>query len=560
MNRKITLLLLLSFFTLTSYAQSNRMLLAEGFTSSTCGPCASQNPAFDALLHNNTDKITSIKYHMSWPSPGNDPMYLHNTVDNNARRSYYNIGTVPHVYLSGNIFHGVPANINQTMINNNANQPAVFDVAMQHRLNASQDSIFVTMLIKANEAVSGTLIAHIAVIEKEIHFTTAPGTNGEKDFYNVMKALIPTRNGTVLPDFEANEYVILEASWKLANVYNINQLAAVGFVQNNTTKYVYQAANSTTDPVNPFYTNDAEVKSIENGTAFNCSGSMNPKAVITNNSSAPLTSATVEFAVNGQTVQTVNWTGSLAFRQTAVVEAGQINFGLLNSNELTATITTANGSADGYLANNSIGLPFVSAPILTDPVTVYLLLNTKPEETSWELLNGNGEVVQSGGPYTTPGAIITQVLNMPQGACYEFVIKDAAGNGLCCGDGIGFYAILEGSNTTPIFSGQSFGYEERNQIAYGFVGVDEKKAQSDIQLVPNPASHDFNFTVNIENTSDVVLRIHDLSGRLIISDNFRQLGMGQHTLSQSVRDLRQGVYMVSIEYNNSINTARLVVE
>ncbi|KAF0129871.1 MAG: hypothetical protein FD155_2115 [Bacteroidetes bacterium] len=560
MKKNLTLLLLLSFFALTTYAQSNRMLLAEGFTSSTCGPCASQNPAFDALLHNNLDKITSIKYHMSWPAPGNDPMYLHNTVDNNARRSYYNINSVPHVYLSGNIFHGMPSQINQTMINNNANQPADFDVVMQHRLNASQDSIFVTMLIKANVAVSGTLIAHIAVIEKEIHFTTAPGTNGEKDFYNVMKALIPTRNGTVLPDFEANEYVILEASWKLANVYNINQLAAVGFVQNNTTKYVYQAANSTIDPVNPFYTNDAEVKSIENGTAFNCSGSMNPKAVITNNSSAPLTSATVEFAVNGQTVQTVNWTGSLAFRQTAVVEAGQINFGLLNSNELTATITTANGSADGYLANNSFGLPFVSAPILTDPVTVYLLLNTKPEETSWELLNGNGEVVQSGGPYTTPGAIITQVLNMPQGACYEFVIKDAAGNGLCCGDGIGFYAILEGSNTTPIFSGQSFGYEERNQIAYGFVGVDEKKAQSDIQLVPNPASHDFNFTVNIENTSDVVLRIHDLSGRLIISDNFRQLGMGQHTLSQSVRDLRQGVYMVSIEYNNSINTARLVVE
>ncbi len=560
MKKNLTLLLLLSFFALTTYAQSNRMLLAEGFTSSTCGPCASQNPAFDALLHNNLDKITSIKYHMSWPAPGNDPMYLHNTVDNNARRSYYNINSVPHVYLSGNIFHGMPSQINQTTINNNANQPADFDVVMQHRLNASQDSIFVTMLIKANVAVSGTLIAHIAVIEKEIHFTTAPGTNGEKDFYNVMKALIPTRNGTVLPDFETNEYVILEASWKLANVYNINQLAAVGFVQNNTTKYVYQAANSTTDPVSPFYTNDAEVKSIENGTAFNCSGSMSPKAVITNNSSAPLTSATVEFAVNGQTVQTVNWTGSLAFRQTAVVEAGQISFGLLNSNELTATITTANGSADGYLANNTFALPFVSAPILTDPVMVYLLLNTKPQETSWELLNGNGEVVQSGGPYTTPGAIITQVLNMPQGACYEFVIKDAAGNGLCCGDGIGFYAILEGSNTTPIFSGQSFGYEERNQIAYGFVGVDETNAETKIQLQPNPASNDFSFSLNLMQASEVKILIHDLSGRLMISNTFGQLEAGQHRLSQTVSDLTTGVYMVSIETADKFRTARLLVE
>lgn len=322
MKRTSTLLFALILLTTAGMAQSMRMLLAEGFTSSTCGPCASQNPAFDALLHNNVDKITSIKYHMSWPAPGNDPMYLHNTVDNNARRSYYNINSVPHVQLNGNVFNGMPSQINQTMINNYANQPAVFDVVLQHRLSNDQDSIYVTMLIKANEAVSGSIVAHIAVIEKEIHFATAPGTNGEKDFYNVMKALIPTRNGTLLPDFQANEYVIIEAAWKLANVYNISELAAVAFVQNNTTKYVYQAANSTTEPLTPFYANDAEVKAIENGMAFNCSGSMSPRALITNNSAEPLTAATIEFAVNGQVVQTVNWTGSLAFRQTAVVEAG----------------------------------------------------------------------------------------------------------------------------------------------------------------------------------------------------------------------------------------------
>ena len=55
---------------------------------------------------------------MSWPAPGNDPMYLHNTVDNNARRSYYNINSVPHVQLNGNVFNGMPSQINQTMINN----------------------------------------------------------------------------------------------------------------------------------------------------------------------------------------------------------------------------------------------------------------------------------------------------------------------------------------------------------------------------------------------------------------------------------------------------------
>ncbi len=560
MNKNFILLILLAGITFGAKAQSMRMLLAEGFTSSTCGPCASQNPAFDALLHNNMDKITSIKYHMSWPAPGNDPMYLHNTVDNNARRSYYNVNSVPHVQLNGNVFSGMPSQINQTTINTHANQPAVLDIKLHHRLSNAQDSIFVTMLIKANEAVSGSLVAHIAVIEKEIHFTSAPGTNGEKDFYNVMKALIPSRNGTLLPAFQANEYVIIEAGWKLANVYNINQLAAVAFVQNNTSKYIYQAANSTTDPLTPFYTNDAEVISIENGMAFNCNGKMSPKAVITNNSADPLTAATVEFAVNGEVVQTVNWTGSLAFRQTATVDAGLINFSLLNSNNLTATITTVNGGADGYAANNVFTLPFASSPILTQPITVYILLNTKPQETSWEVLNANGEVVQSGGPYATPGAVITQVLEIPQGACYEFVMKDAAGNGLCCGDGIGFYAILEGNNTTPIFSGQSFGYEERNQIAYGYVGVDELNTSNELKLSPNPSSNAFNYNVKLEKAGNVKVTIYDLNGRLIIRDIIRNLEAGSHTLTQSVRELEGGVYMVSIETENTSRTARLMVE
>ena len=266
MKKYFTFILFLFFVPLILSAQSDRMLLAEGFTSTTCGPCATQNPAFDALLHANTDKITSIKYHMSWPAPGNDPMYLHNTVDNNARRTYYSINSVPHVVIGGNVHTGMPSSVNQAAINNWAIVTLPLELVMQHRISDNQDSVFVVMLIKANQAITGTNVAHIAVIEKEIHFTSAPGPNGEKDFYNVMKALIPTRTGTPIPNLQAGEYVIIEAFWKLANVYNLDQIAAVGFVQNNLNKEVLQAANSTADPIQPFFANDAAVQRIVNGT------------------------------------------------------------------------------------------------------------------------------------------------------------------------------------------------------------------------------------------------------------------------------------------------------
>lgn len=558
--KRIYLFVIALLLSLGIQAQSNRMLLAEGFTSTTCGPCAAQNPTFDALLKANTDKITSIKYHMSWPSPGNDPMYLHNTVDNNSRRTYYNINSVPHVYLSGNIMHGVPGNITQATINNNSGQPAAFDIVMNHRLNAAEDSIFVTMLIKANQAMSGNLVAHIAVIEKEIHFTSAPGTNGEKDFYNVMKALLPSRSGTALDAFGAGDYTIIETGWKLANVYNKIHLAAVGFVQNNTTKEVYQAANSTDDAIVPFYVNDAEVLRLENTTSNNCSGTMAPKMVLVNNGSAPLTSAKVDFSVNGEVLQTINWTGNLSFREKATIDAGMINFGVLANNMLNITITEVNNTSDDFNANNSFDYAFVQSPNLSGTVNVYLMLDNKPEETTWELRTMAGDVIQSGGPYTQPASIVLEPLIFPSVGCYEFIIYDAGGNGLCCSNGVGYFAIIEGSSTNPVFSGQAFGYLERNEITYGFVGVEENTASSTLSIQPNPASEAFTAQLTLSETSPVKLMILDLAGRTLLTHDYGVLETGTHALRQSLLNIPKGAYIVVIRSNGTTSTSRLLVK
>lgn len=560
MKKAFTYLLIMMSFSIFTNAQTARMILAEGFTSSTCGPCATQNPAFDALLHANTDKITSIKYHMSWPPPGNDPMYLHNTVDNNARRTYYSINSVPHVYVDGNVFHGVPSQINQAAINNWASDPAVFDIVMQHRISDDLDSVYVTMLIKSSEAVSGNLVAHIAVIEKEIHFATPPGTNGEKDFYNVMKALIPSRTGTALPNFGADEYVIVEAAWKLANVYNIDQIAAVGFVQNNINKYIYQAANSTTTPLQPFFVNDGAVKNIENATSVNCSGKMAPIVQIVNYGSAQMTDAVIDFEVNGEFIQSATWSGSLGFLETAMVSANEISFPLLTDNTLTAKVVSVNGADDDYLQNNSMDFNFTASPELGfSDVSLFILLNNFPEQNSWELLNSAGEIVQSGGPYTTPNSIVTLPLSVNSTDCYEFVMYDTGGNGLCCGDGLGYYAVL-GSGSDPIFTGQSFGSVDRNQFSYGFVGINENKADFYVKIHPNPVSNEVTLNLELNTSSTVQFDVLDLAGRSLISRKLGLLPAGMHTFSQPVNILPKGVYTVIFRAEEKVSIKKLMIE
>ena len=42
---------LLMLFSLKVNAQNDRILLFECFTNASCGPCAAQNPALDALIN-----------------------------------------------------------------------------------------------------------------------------------------------------------------------------------------------------------------------------------------------------------------------------------------------------------------------------------------------------------------------------------------------------------------------------------------------------------------------------------------------------------------------------
>ena len=51
---------LLMLLSLQANAQNQRILLLESFTNTGCGPCAAYNPAMDALIANNADKIAAI--------------------------------------------------------------------------------------------------------------------------------------------------------------------------------------------------------------------------------------------------------------------------------------------------------------------------------------------------------------------------------------------------------------------------------------------------------------------------------------------------------------------
>lgn len=251
--KKLYIIIASGLIGFTANAQSQRMVLVEEFTQASCGPCAAANPALNTLLSNNvlTAKAVSIKYQTSWP--GVDPMNAQYPSAVAARVSYYSCQSVPYVIqdgvaVTGANYTGYPGNLTQTKINNEYAVPSPFTVNVSHYLDSDQDSIFITATVTASQAYTagGYLRCHIVLVEKHIDFASAPGSNGETDFYMVARRMYPSQTGTSMPmSWTAGDDSTVNIKAALPSyIYDINQLAVVCFVQDNTTKAVMQAGYS----------------------------------------------------------------------------------------------------------------------------------------------------------------------------------------------------------------------------------------------------------------------------------------------------------------------------
>ena len=75
-------------------------------------------------------------------------------------------------------------------------------------------------------------------------------------------------------------------------------------------------------------------------------------------------------------------------------------------------------------------------------VTIDIFTDNYPSETTWELIDkGSGGVVASGGPLTDPLTQYTWTVCIAMTGCYNFVIYDLYGDGICCLYGDGHYEV-----------------------------------------------------------------------------------------------------------------------
>ena len=87
-------------------------------------------------------------------------------------------------------------------------------------------------------------------------------------------------------------------------------------------------------------------------------------------------------------------------------------------------------------------------------VTVTILTDNYPGETTWTVTNGSGTTVMSGGPYSTTATTYAETACLEVG-CYTLNVFDSFGDGICCAYGTGSYTVnVDG---TDVVTGGEFG-------------------------------------------------------------------------------------------------------
>jgi len=322
MKRIFTLLIL----TAVSYvSNAQRLVFVEEFTQASCPPCETSTPQLNATLSANADKVVQLRYQTSWP--GVDPMNADNPDEVQTRVDYYGITGVPGVRIDGQNAVGAtfPELITPANIAANYAIESPLSIALSHTLSDNlQEATIVATITNTSDAMYdiATDKIRVAGVEELIAWPFRPGSTSIQDYEYVMKKFYTGVEGMDVPALAAGESIEMTWTENLANViYNVEEFNVVAFIQDDATKSIVNAAESTKVAIDKSTYADAGTVDVTVAPGDYCQESVTPTITITNDGEANITQATIA-AFNGVTAQAYEWTGDLATGESADFDLG----------------------------------------------------------------------------------------------------------------------------------------------------------------------------------------------------------------------------------------------
>lgn len=331
------------------------------------------------------------------------------------------------------------------------------------------------------------------------------------------------------------------------NIFTINQKERITAVMNNSPRRL-QLKTSTKDLPIPLFPNDAEVKLERECATVNCSSTtQNPRVSLYNRGTSTMTSAVITYSINGNT-QTYNWTGSLAQDKFQIITLPMPANGL--GGQLNINVTSVNGAADQRTSNSNISVTYLGAPARVDTNVVFnLQLDQYGTETTWELKNSAGTVVQSGGPYPdSPTSALPALMSfnwtLNPDECYTLTVNDSWGDGLYP---YGGYYNVQSTAGVTLLTGSHFPTTQNRFMKVQVLGTNEAVKES-FGIYPNPVTD----ILNVTKVSDkAYFEMHNTVGQLVKKGTINNNQI-------NVSELIKGTYIITIKDKNISESIKFI--
>lgn len=222
-------------------------VLLEDFANVSCVPCVISNKIIESLTKYTYgyNKLVAIKYPTDFPSP-NDPFYLANSEDCDARMGYYNILFAPTTIIDGTERPiSTDSNSVKSAVDLRLQKGSRFRVHVSDKIVGSLYHPTVTIRVEDGSGITfSDLVLHTVVTETDIEFSTPPGSNGETKFFDVMRKMLPTNAGQDLSSLGQSSEETYQFQVAISPGWNIANLNVVAFIQDKNTKEVFQAGST----------------------------------------------------------------------------------------------------------------------------------------------------------------------------------------------------------------------------------------------------------------------------------------------------------------------------
>lgn len=367
--------------------------------------------------------------------------------------------------------------------------------------------------------------------------------------YPILPTISPN-NATVASDYKISAFPTVYVVCPNRKAYTVGQPNA------NTLK----SKTVQLCPAIPAEAINATIFSLESPKNLIC-GNLIPKLKIQNLGTTNLTSAKIICKIDDIQVAEFPWAGTLARFDAIDVTIPQIDVSALasGSHVFKYEITEPNNGTDAAPTDNVMTSPF---KIATDPITIKVEVKTDgyPSEISWKIVEQANPtfVIAEAGPYSSS----TNTHNIcAERTCYNFIITDSYGDGMCYNNVMGYVHVMLGTETLVSFLGDEFTTSKTASFCLP-TSIDKMDlVEQNINLYPNPITNNEMFVDFITTSkSNLNFQLFDITGKLINNIDKGSFEPGSHNVVISNLNLQKGIYMLKIILGDYTTTRKVMVQ